>query len=201
MQDNSRYKGLKLLAKIIVVVLVVFSILAVIFHFLTKINPPEISNNEIIHIERVKRDTNFYKIENNWLRKSESGLWEMYVSGGPFEMGVIAGKLSQELVYYQEHAFVEQIKELIPSKSYLRFLKYFVSWFNKDLDKYIPIENQMEIYGVSLSADPEFDFIGNNYHRLLNYHAAHDIGHAMQNLNLVACTSECGMNTPKTAPF
>jgi len=88
-----------------------------------------------------------------------------------------------------ENAFVNMIKDLIPSEWYLGFLRYVIAWFNKDLDDYIPLENQLEIYGVSNYADPNFSFIGKNYQRILNYHAAHDIGHAMQNLNLVACTS------------
>jgi len=189
MRNKSNNKLIRRSIIILSGIVIIILILCFIFYRLVSITPPEITNKNPDQLKRVQLSTNHYVVENNWLRKSESGLWEMYISGGPFEMGVKAGKLSQELVFYQEQAFVEQINEIIPSKFYLHFLKYFISWFNKDLDRYIPLENQMEIYGVSLSANPKFDFIGNNYHRILNYHAAHDIGHAMQNLNLVACTS------------
>ncbi len=141
------------------------------------------------NFKRIQVDTNVYKIGNNWVRKSKTGLWEMYLSGNPYELGIKNGILNKELISYQEKAFIDRIKEIIPSKSYLKFLKHAIAWFNKDLDEYIPLENQQEIYGISQSADPDFNFIGNNYERILNYHAAHDIGHAMQNLNLVACTS------------
>jgi len=189
MLNKSNIRTLRRSIIILMGIVIIVLILCFIFHRLVSIHPPEITDKTTHQLKRTQLDTNYYVVDNNWLRKSESGLWEMYISGGPFEMGVKAGKLSKELVYFQEQAFVNQIQELIPSNFYLRFLKYFVSWFNKNLDRYIPLENQMEIYGVSLSADPQFDFIGNNYHRILNYHAAHDIGHAMQNLNLVACTS------------
>jgi len=113
----------------------------------------------------------------------------MYIEGDPFERGVAFGKLAQELLLYQEEAFVEQIRLLVPSERYLKFLKYFLAWFNRNLDKSIPDEYKLEIYGTSFSCSPEFDFIGSGYQRQLNYHAAHDIGHALQGLNMVGCTS------------
>ena len=130
-----------------------------------------------------------YIVGNNWLHRSSSGLWEMYLEGDAFERGVAFGKLTQELFEYQERAFFETINQYVPSKFYIRFLKYFVAWFNRRLHEYVPQEYLEEIYGTSLFASPEFDFIAPPYLRQLNYHAAHDIGHALQNMNLVGCTS------------
>jgi hypothetical protein len=113
----------------------------------------------------------------------------MYIRGKAYERGVMTGKLSKSLIFKQEKAFIDQIRRMIPSDFYLHFLKYFIYWFNRDLDKNISEEYKQEIYGISLSASSEFDFIGNNYQRMLNYHSAHDIGHALQEMNLVACTS------------
>ncbi len=162
----------------------------VYYSLVVPISPPEIESPEAtLILQRENPAENYYTIGNNWLRKNDNGLWEMYVEGAPFEIGVISGKLSKELILIQEEAFVEQINELIPSKFYLRFLKYLIGWFNRDLDKHIIDEYKEEIYGISLSASNEFNYVSDNYERMLNYHAAHDIGHALKDLALVGCTS------------
>lgn len=99
------------------------------------------------------------------------------------------GRLSAELIDKQEKAFINRIRELIPSDSYLRFLKYFIYWFNRNLHKYINQEFKEEIYGISRSASGHYDFIGEPYRRMMNYHSAHDIGHALEQLSLVGCSS------------
>lgn len=125
----------------------------------------------------------------NHLRHSKSGLWEMTVQGNAAERGIAFGKLAEDLLYYQEKVFVDQIRQIIPSDSYLKFLRFFLILFNRNLGEYIPEEYRTEIYGISLSCTHEYDAIGTPYERQLNYHAAHDIGHAMQDYMLVGCSS------------
>ena len=55
--------------------------------------------------------------------------------------------------------------------------------------KHIPDEYREEIYAMSLSCTNEYNSYGTPYGRQLNYHAAHDIGHAMQEYMLVGCSS------------
>lgn len=160
--------------------------------------PPEILDKSSVNESRVELSKDFYGLKNNRLRKSESGLWELYIEGDAFERGVYTGKLTKELVKKQEDAFVEQIKNMIPSKGFLKFLKYMTSWFNRNMDDHVPKEYLMEIYGISESASNEYLYIGSNYERILNYHAAHDIGHAVQNLSKVGCTSFSCRNTKST---
>jgi len=176
-------KWLLLTIALLIITLILWFLLVAIDH------PPVVKDLSSTETEREKFGENTYFIGNNWLRKSESGLWEMYIEGDPFERGVAFGKLTKELLFYQEAAFIEQIQELVPSKGYLKFLKYFTAWFNRNLDENIPDEYKLEIYGTSFSCSPVYDFIGSGYQRQLNYHAAHDIGHALQGLNMVGCTS------------
>lgn len=123
------------------------------------------------------------------LRLGKSGLWEMTVRGNAAERGTAFGKMAKDLLHYQEEVFVDQIRRIIPSDSYLKFLRFFLVIFNRNLGSYIPEELRTEIYGLSLSCTHEYDAIGTPYERQLNYHAAHDIGHAMQDYMLVGCSS------------
>jgi isopenicillin-N N-acyltransferase-like protein len=171
------------------IVLSLIAALLVWFSISVVVHPPKVSDLSSLDWQRETAGENTYIVGNNWLRKSESGLWEMYIEGDPFERGVAFGKLTKELLYYQETAFVEQIRELVPSDGYLKFLRYFIAWFDRHLDKHITDEYKLEIYGTSFSSSSEYDFIGSGYQRQLQYHAAHDIGHALQGLNMVGCTS------------
>ncbi|MDE6180779.1 MAG: C45 family peptidase [Phocaeicola sp.] len=132
---------------------------------------------------------NFRQYGNNYLRHSESGLWELKAGGTAYERGRAIGRLTSDLLYFQEKVFVDQIREMIPSESYLKFLRFFIVLFNRNLGKNIPQEYREEIYGISLSCTHEYDFIGTPYERQLNYHSAHDLGHAMQDYMLVGCSS------------
>lgn len=92
-------------------------------------------------------------------------------------------------MHYQEQVFVDRIREFIPSEGYLKFLGGMIRIFNRNLGRHVPEEYRREIYARSLYCSHDFDAIGTPYERQLNYHAAHDIGHAMSQYMLVGCSS------------
>jgi isopenicillin-N N-acyltransferase like protein len=160
------------------------------FAFAVYVPEPEVADRSALTRERVQYSETFYKTGNNCLKKSNSGLWELYVEGDGFERGAANGHLTKELAQYQEEAFIKQIQVLVPNLDYLKFLKYFVAFFNRHLPDHITEEYKQEIYGISRFASDKYDFVGPKYHRILNYHGAHDIGHALQDKNMtVGCTS------------
>jgi len=153
------------------------------------VDPPIPVSEKALECNVVKVDSTLYSCNGSWMRKSSSGLWELYTQGDPFTRGMSIGKLSQQLVIEQEKAFVGEIREIIPSTFFINFLRFFIAWFNRDLDTYVDKEFLLEIYGISLSASDEFNFIGDKFQRILNYHAAHDIGHALVEQKMVGCSS------------
>ncbi len=182
------------LRKIVLRTLLVFTLLiigfAIYFVIAIQIDVPKIENDTTLNWKRETIDKEFYKVNHNWLRHSKSGLWELYVEGDGYERGIANGMLTKELHQFQEEAFFRQIQLLVPNLNYLKFLKYFVGYFNRHLPDHITEEYKEEIFGISKYASDEYDFIAPKYHRILNYHGAHDIGHALQDKNMtVGCTS------------
>ncbi len=184
---------MKRAAKIILYIFGTFLSIIIIFliyaYFRIQISPPQVGQNPLEHASLTRINDSISTYQNNWIKLDHSGLYELSISGNPYELGTLHGLLAKDLIAYQEAAFVSEIRKKVPSESYLKFLKYFIGWFNRDMPQYIPLERQIEIYGVSQYTDDAYDFIAPKYQRILNYHGAHDIGHTLQNMNLVACTA------------
>ncbi len=180
-------KCLSIFIGILLLIIIIFTVW--VYNASDNIIPPPVADTTSLALERKHIEGSLYTIGDNWIRKNQYGLYEMYVSGKPFELGVKNGKLSAEEIRGQEDAFTAQIKQMIPSQGYLKFLKYIIGFINRDLPDYVQAENQQEIFGISHAASDSFSWIGDNYARILNYHSAHDVGHALQNMMLVGCTS------------
>ncbi len=178
------------LLRVFLIIAAVFLVLGIIFTIMIHIPEPEVNKNLSpgSYISKQTADGG-YTVNNCHLKKNEYGIYEMYIEGDDFERGLIYGVLAKELIEKQENFFVNQINELVPNSGYRFFLKMMIAWFNKDIYKYIPEENLREIYGVSKSFSDKYDYVGPKYYRILNYHAAHDIGHALNDYNMVGCTS------------
>lgn len=139
--------------------------------------------------DRTRINDSTYRLGSNFLTKNKQGLWELFVNGNAFELGLKTGKLSQELFNAQEALFIKKIDELVPSKGKQNLLRKFLAWFNRKMYLNIEERYRAEIYGMSKFASPDYDYIAEAYPRVMYFHGAHDIGHALQDLALVGCSS------------
>ncbi|RXM43323.1 C45 family peptidase [Flavobacterium sp. YO64] len=155
---------------------------------------PEISgyNSEKPVVKKIS-DSVFISGKNSLL-KNKQGLWELYTEGDPLEIGLNTGALTDSLLKKQQQIFFSKITDLIPSNFEQKMLRHFLKWYNRKLYLNVPEEYQTEIFGVSEYTSHEFDNIASKYQRGLYLHAAHDIGHALQDLALVGCSSFAAWN-------
>ncbi|MFZ0599400.1 MAG: C45 family peptidase, partial [Flavobacterium sp.] len=150
---------------------------------------PDISHYNTAKPVVTKQSDSVFTSGKNSFSKNKQGIWELYVEGDPLEIGLNTGALSDSLLKKQEHIFFSKIKDIVPSKFQQNLLRNFLKWYNRKLYTNVPDEYQTEIFGVSQYTTHDFDNIAPQFQRSLYLHAAHDIGHALQDLALVGCSS------------
>ena len=150
---------------------------------------PDVSTYDQTIPQRKQINDSTYIISDNYLTKNRLGQWEMYVSGDPYHRGLVMGNLTEELFHFQEAVFFDKVETIVPSKFKQYLLRKFLAWYNRKMYLYIPEEYKSEILGLSKFAGEEHDEIASPYMRILYLHGAHDIGHALQDLALVGCSS------------
>lgn len=178
------------IGRVLLALMLIFGVLVLVYHFNVKAFAPDLGSEKgyVAHVSKTGKKS-YISDNGSWLIGNEYGMWDMYVKGAPYELGCNFGALTQSLSKEKEEAFIHEIQNRIPSAGYLSVLKYFVGWFNRDVDEYIAPEFRKEIYGTSAFMADEFDYVAPKYQRSISYHAAHDIGHALQNMQLIGCTS------------
>ncbi|MBI5538731.1 MAG: hypothetical protein HY951_01630 [Bacteroidia bacterium] len=180
---------LLVILKIFLFIVEALIILAIIIYSYITIFPPRIKNKKQANHPRIKIGENSYNCGKGWIRKNRNNLMEMYIEGDAYERGVITGKLTKELFNYQEEIFVFDLKKKVPSGIKRYLLKLAIGIFNRRISQHIGKEFSTEIYGVSKSASLKYYFIAPAFIRIMNYHAAHDIGHTLQDMKYVGCTA------------
>lgn len=136
-----------------------------------------------------KKSNTLFTAAPNFLLKNKQNLWELYLEGDPLQIGLNAGSLTDSLLKKQESVFFSKIEDIVPSKFKQKLLRSFLKWYNRKLYLNVPEEYKTEIYGISEFASRDFDNIAPRYLRTLYLQGAHDIGHALQDLALVGCSS------------
>ncbi|WP_136668229.1 C45 family peptidase [Flavobacterium sp. H122] len=136
-----------------------------------------------------KHSDSLFTSDKNFLIKNKQNIWELYIEGDPLQRGLLHGSLAKNMVEKQERVFFSRIEDLVPSKFRQKLLRHFLKWYNRKLYLNIPEEYKTEIYGISQFSSDRFNNIAPKYLRSLYLHGAHDIGHAMQDLALVGCSS------------
>lgn len=150
---------------------------------------PDISSFDSIRpVVSVDSDT-LCMAGSNYRIKNASGQWEMFLKGDPYQRGLIYGALNQSLLSFQDSVFFETLKAFVPTERRQQFIRKFLRLYNRNMYKHIPQEYLVEIYGLSHYTSSVYDKWAAPYLRALYLHGAHDIGHALNDMMLVGCSS------------
>jgi predicted choloylglycine hydrolase len=142
---------------------------------------------EIPKIQKINDST--FSYDQNYLTKNNQQIWELYVKGNPLQLGYNYGALTQNLLQKQEEIFFSKVETFVPSKFKQNLLRGFLKWYNRKMYLNIRDDFQAELYGLSQYSSDHYNFIAPKFQRNMYLHGAHDIGHAMQDLMVVGCTS------------
>lgn len=150
---------------------------------------PEVSQYslEIPKVNKINDST--FSFNQNYLTKNKQQLWELYIKGNPLQLGYNNGALTQNLMQKQEEIFFSKVEGFVPSKFKQKLMRNFLKWYNRKMYLNVREDFQAELYGLSQYSSDKYDFIAPKYLRSLYLHGAHDIGHAMQDLMMVGCSS------------
>lgn len=178
---------IKFLKKIIVIFIFLF--LGGCSAFKTNFKTPNVNNYSFEIPKVIQKNDTLCIYKNNYLLKNKQNLWELYSQGNPYQLGLTSGALLEKLYKKQDSIFYQKINSFVPSQRKQKILFHFLKWFNRDIEKNIIPEYQAELYGISHYSDTVFNRYIPAYQRSMYLHAAHDIGHALQDLMLVGCSS------------
>jgi isopenicillin-N N-acyltransferase-like protein len=124
----------------------------------------------------------------NWFQKAR-GRSLLYVEGDPYSIGFANATLTHQFLEEQERALLDSVQEHLPSRAAFWTIYLIVRFNNRNLQDYVKPEYREEILGLADAGVDLYPEYGSLYHRILNYHAAHDIGHWVHDKPVIGCTA------------
>ncbi|MCA8961761.1 MAG: hypothetical protein KDC38_14655, partial [Planctomycetes bacterium] len=124
----------------------------------------------------------------SWFRE-RVGCSLLSVEGDPFTLGYANARLTGHLFAEQERSLIETVREHFPSTLSFWAIATLVLINNRSLPDYVLPAHQEEIFGLASGSEDHYPELGPRYHRILNYHAAHDISHWVWDQPVVGCTA------------
>lgn len=153
--------------------------------------PPLPTDTSITQLAPQTNATGRVSLGESWTERRE-GLLVVRLKGKPFDMGYASGRLLREQTHTLEREFLEMIRGYVPQDWKIKLLQNYITYRNRDLSEFIPVEYRLQIYGSTLGCPDTHPQFGDYYNRVLNYHAAQDVSYMMIDNPLVSragCTA------------
>lgn len=178
---------LTILVAIAMFIAILLGIVVYLYHSADYLEPEISIRSENYQVNNISDSVRI--CNDNTLIMNKYGLWEAHIDGDATARGGKYGALTKDLLLFQEQVFVNQIHEIISSEWWVEILHKIIAIFNRNIAQHIPDELRTEIHALSTYGTDDYNNYGTSYVRQINYHAAHDIGHTLQEYMLVGCSS------------
>jgi len=131
-------------------------------------------------------------VGDSWMSR-ERGIWEYHLQGEPLSLGYAHARLGTPLLVRTDEYMFSEMRHYVPSQVALFFIRLGVLLRYRGLLSSVPPDMQLEMTGLSIG-QPELhaDFLP-LYHRIVFYHALHDITQTIEHSPLLGCTAFAAM--------
>ncbi|MCA8911533.1 MAG: 1-acyl-sn-glycerol-3-phosphate acyltransferase [Planctomycetes bacterium] len=136
-------------------------------------------------------DMEIQLLGESW-RRDHDGIHELGLTGNRWERGYANARLTRELTAEQEKLLVAKVREFLPNDFSYWAAKQMVAINNRNLPEYVSDAEKLEILGLTEGSENHYPDEAPLYHRILNYHAAHDISHMFIDNPLVTTSDFVG---------
>jgi hypothetical protein len=127
-------------------------------------------------------------VGDNWMGRRR-GVWELHLAGDPFTLGYSHARLGSRLLVEQEDYMFGEMNRYVPSRVARGLIRLGVMLRYRGLGKLLPPERQEELAGLATGAvDLHGDFLP-PFHRMVFYHALHDITQTLEHSPLLGCSA------------
>jgi tetratricopeptide (TPR) repeat protein len=160
-----------------------------VFLRITRIEPPAVSDEvrRAAELPVEIRGARAY-LGKNWMSR-ERGVWEEHLEGEPYALGYAQSRLGARLLLEQEDYMFSEMSHYVPSSIARWLIRAGVRLRYRHLGDLLPPDRRLEMAGLAAgSIDRHGDFLP-AYHRIVFYHALHDITQGLEHSPLLGCTA------------
>lgn len=123
----------------------------------------------------------------NWSGR-ERGIWEYHLEGEPVTIGYAHARLGTHLMIETEEYMFGEFRHYVPSQAARFLIRTGVLFQYRNLLSQVSMSHQLELAGVAAGQpDLHGDFLP-IFHRIMFYHALHDITQTLEHSPLLGCT-------------
>jgi hypothetical protein len=188
-----RGRWLRRLAWVVLGLCLTLPIAYLVFLRATRIVPPPVAPARVAAARALPLtvDGAVTRVGPNWMARTR-GVWEIHLEGEPYAMGHAHARLGSFILRQQEDYLFGEMERFVPSRVARFFIRAGVRLRYRKLPEHVPPDLAEEIAGladgtIDSGGDRHADFLP-AYHRIVFYHALHDITQGVEKSPLLGCT-------------